>query len=318
MENTVNTNENMNINEKANEELALKVSRNTLVGNILLTAFKLFAGIFARSAAMVSDAVHSLSDVLADLIVMTGIRMSNKRSDKEHPYGHERLECVAGILLSFILFSVGILIGWRGMESILAGHYDELVIPGVLALIAAILSIMIKEAMFWYTRAAAKKTGSVALSASAWHHRSDAMSSLGSFAGIFGARLGFPVLDAVACVIICICIVKVAIDIFREAVAKMTDKACDDDVVNALRTLVLEQAQVIAIDQLKTRMFGNKFYVDVEICADGDTSLYDAHDIAQTVHDAIETRFPKVKHCMVHVNPRNIENKDLFAAGPSL
>ncbi|MCL2121321.1 MAG: cation diffusion facilitator family transporter [Clostridiales bacterium] len=291
-----------------NEGLALKVSRNTLVGNILLTAFKLFAGIFARSAAMVSDAVHSLSDVLADLIVMTGIKMSNKRSDKEHPYGHERLECVAGIILSFILFSVGVLIGWRGLERILARQYDELVIPGVLALVAAILSIIVKEAMFWYTRAAAKKTGSVALSASAWHHRSDAMSSLGSFAGIFGARLGFPVLDAVACVIICLCIVKVAIDIFRDAVAKMTDKACDDDVVNALRTLVLEQAQVIAIDQLKTRMFGNKFYVDVEICADGDTSLHEAHGIAQTVHDAIETCFPNVKHCMVHVNPRNIEH----------
>ena len=287
----------------SNEKMAIGVIRVTLIGNIALAGFKLFAGLLAGSAAMVSDAVHSFSDVMGEIIVLIGVKMSNRTSDKEHPYGHERMECVAGILLAFILFTVGAMIGWNGIRRITGGNYGELAIPGVLALVAAIVSIVVKESMYWLAIKTAKKINSVALKASAWHHRSDAMSSLGSFAGIPGARLGLPILDSIACVVICVFIIKVAIGIFMEAVSKMTDKACDDVFVDEIKEIVLAQDSVLGIDLINTRLFGDKVYVDMEINTDGEASLNEAHAIAQRVHDAIESRFPSVKHCMVHVNP---------------
>ncbi len=296
--------------KKTNEEIAMEVSRNSIIGNVILSVFKLFAGIFAHSAAMISDSVHSMSDVFSTIIVMIGVKLANKEADKDHPYGHERFECVAAIVLAAILFATGIGIGWTGLQKIIAGNYDELLIPGLLALIAAITSIVVKEAMYWYTYIAAKKIDSSALKADAWHHRSDALSSIGSFIGILGARLGFPILDPVACIVICLFIIKASVDIFKDAVGKMTDKACDDLLIQEMCATILEQEYVIAIDQLKTRLFGDKIYVDVEISADGSATLDEAHNTAQCVHDAIENKFPKVKHCMVHVNPATINKKD--------
>lgn len=286
-----------------NEQIAMRVSLNSIIGNVILSAFKLFAGIFARSSAMISDAVHSLSDVLSTIIVMIGVKLANQESDKEHPYGHERFECVAAIILAAILFATGIGIGWSGIQKIIAGSGGELAVPGVLALVAAAVSIIVKEAMYWYTRAAAIKIESGALKADAWHHRSDAFSSIGSFLGILGARLGMPILDPVVCVVICLFILKVAVDIFRDAVGKMTDRACGEEVTMEIREIVLEQNGVMGIDLLHTRVFGDKLYVDVEISADGSAPLNITHETAERVHDAIEARFPKVKHCMVHVNP---------------
>lgn len=289
--------------EKTNEQIAMKVSRISIIGNIILSGFKLFAGIFAQSAAMISDAVHSMSDVFSTIIVMIGIKLANKKSDKEHPYGHERFECVAAIVLAAVLFATGAGIGWSGIKKAIAGNYGDLAIPGILALVAAIGSIIVKEAMYWYTRGAAKRINSSALMADAWHHRSDAFSSVGSFAGIFGARLGFPILDPLACIIICLFILKAAIDIFRDAVGKMTDRACDDETIAKMRDLILSQKSVEGIDGLKTRLFGDKIYMDVEIRVDALVRLEEAHLVAQAVHDVIEEQFPRVKHCMVHVNP---------------
>lgn len=289
--------------EKTNEQIAMKVSRISIIGNIILSGFKLFAGIFAQSAAMISDAVHSMSDVFSTIIVMIGIKLANKKPDKEHPYGHERFECVAAIVLAAVLFATGAGIGWSGIKKAIAGNYGDLAIPGILALVAAIVSIIVKEAMYWYTRGAAKRINSSALMADAWHHRSDAFSSVGSFAGIFGARLGFPILDPLACIIICLFILKAAIDIFRDAVGKMTDRACDDETIAKMRDLILSQKSVEGIDGLNTRLFGDKIYMDVEIRVDALVRLEEAHLVAQAVHDVIEEQFPKVKHCMVHVNP---------------
>lgn len=289
--------------EKSNEQIAMQVSRNSIIGNVLLSGFKLFAGVFAQSAAMISDAIHSLSDVFSTIIVMAGVKMANKKPDKEHPYGHERFECVAAIILSVILFATGAGIGWAGLQKVIAGNYGGLATPGILALVAAIISIVVKEAMYWYTRNAAKEIDSSALMADAWHHRSDAFSSVGSFIGILGARLGFPILDPAACIVICLFILKAAVDIFRDAVGKMIDKACDEQTAAEMREIILAQESVLGIDQLKTRLFGDKIYVDVEIRSDGLVTLEQAHDAAQRVHDVIEEQFPKVKHCMVHVNP---------------
>lgn len=294
--------------ETTNERLAIKVTRDCVIGNVILSVFKLFAGIMAHSGAMLSDAVHSFSDVFSAFIVVVGVKLANKKSDKDHPYGHERLECVAAIILAAILFATGAGIGYSGIRKIISGNYGELVIPGALALAAAVVSIVVKEVMYWYTIAAARKIDSTALIAGAWHHRSDAFSSVGSFVGIFGARNGYPVLDSIASVIICLFIIKAAVDIFNEAIGKMTDKACGDTFVGEVREVILAQNGVVRIDQLRTRLFGDKMYVDTDISIDGTIPLNDAHKIAHNVHDAIEAEFPKVKHCMIHMNPHNKTN----------
>ena len=202
-----------------------------------------------------------------------------------------------------VLFITGIGVGITGVKKIFGGNYGDLAVPGALALVAAVISIVVKEGMFWYTRFYGKKVDSTALLADAWHHRSDALSSVGSFIGILGARLGFPICDPLASVVICLFIVKAAYNICKEALDKMVDKSCDDETERKMSDLIKSQEGVISLDLLMTRMFGSKLYVDVEIGADENTPLRDSHAIAENVHNAIEANFPKVKHCMVHVNP---------------
>ena len=286
---------------KQHEKIAVNVSTVTIVINLALAGFKFLAGFLAHSGAMVSDAVHSASDVLATFIVILGVKLAGRDADRDHPYGHERLECVAALILGVILAATGLGIGWSGIQKITGG--GELLIPGTLALIAAVVSIVVKEGMFWYTWLAAKKIDSSALKAEAWHHRSDALSSVGSFAGILGARLGFPALDPVASVVICLFILKAAWDIMADALGKMTDHACPPAVVQEMAESILSQPGVLGLDTLNTRLFGDRVYVDVEIQADGDLPLKMTHATAQAVHDALEAQFPQVKHCMVHVNP---------------
>ena len=284
------------------EATVMKVSKTSIAANIILSALKLAAGLAASSGAMISDAVHSASDVFSTLIVMAGVKMSRKEADKEHPYGHERMECVAAIILAVVLFVTGMGIGYNGIQKIASGSYENLAVPGVIALEAAVMSIVVKEWMFWYTRYYAKKVNCGALMADAWHHRSDALSSVGSFIGIFGARLGFPVMDPAAGVLICIFIIKASYDIFKDAVDKMVDKACDDSTIEQIQRAVLDQKGVVRIDDITTRAFGNRIYVDVEIAADGTKTLCETHAIAEAVHACIENEFPNVKHIMVHVN----------------
>lgn len=295
--------ENTNLQEKQFEKEAMKVSTVSIVVNVLLSLFKLLAGVIAHSGAMISDAIHSASDVFSTIIVMVGIHLAGRKSDKEHPYGHERMECVAAIVLATVLAVTGLGIGWSAIQSIAKESTGVVVVPGVLALVAAVVSILTKEGMYWYTRFHAKKIDSSALMADAWHHRSDALSSVGSFVGIFGARMGFPMLDPLASVVICLFVVKAAVDIFRDAISKMTDKSCDQETVNEMHDCIMNIQGVEGIDLLKTRSFGSKYYVDIEIKADGDKKLWEAHAIAEHVHHAIEQQFPLVKHCMVHVNP---------------
>lgn len=281
---------------------AIHVSLVTMVWNTVLSIFKLFAGIYAKSSAMISDAVHSISDVLSTIVVIIGVNLANKEADKEHPYGHERIECVAALILSIFLFITGGIIGYVGIIKIVSGNYVNN-FPGILALVAAIISIVVKEIMYWYTRVAAKKINSGALMADAWHHRSDALSSIGSFIGIFGSRLGFPILDSLASIIVCIFIIKASINIFIDSINKMMDKACDENLVKTIQKTILMQDGVIGIDKINTRLFGNRIYIDVEIKADANLSLYQSHMVAHKVHDSIEATFVDVKHCMVHVNP---------------
>ena len=282
----------------------MRVSINTIIWNVILTVFKAFAGILGHSTAMLADAAHSLSDILSTVVVMVGVKLAGKKADHDHQYGHERFECVAAIILSVMLLATGVFIGIAGIEQLTASNTEESFSPGLFALIGAIISIAAKEGMYWYTRAAAKKINSGALMADAWHHRSDALSSVGSFVGILGALLfGLNFLDSIAAIVICLFVAKVAFDIFRDAVGKMTDRACDEETVQKMRDVILAQEKVLGIDLLKTRLFGDRIYAEVEILVDGDSTLKDAHETAHVVHDAIEHEFVKIKHCTVHVNP---------------
>ncbi len=285
------------------ERVATRVSAVSIFINILLATFKFAAGVIGHSGAMISDAVHSSSDVLGSLIVIAGVKLSEKKSDKDHPYGHERMESVASLILAGVLAGAGFSIGKEALVSVFDGSFLRAAAPGALALIAAGVSIAVKEAMFWYTFINARRIKSGALKAEAWHHRSDALSSVGALIGIGGALLGVRVMEPIASIVICLFILKVALDIFREAVDNMVDHACDAETESAIRACAAGQEGVEGVDVIRTREFGRKIYVDIEISADGTLPLAAAHDIAQRVHDRIEADFPEVKHIMVHVNP---------------
>lgn len=287
------------------EKIAFRTSAIAIVCNLLLTVFKLTAGLIGHSFAMISDAIHSASDVISTVIVIIGVKISAKAPDKNHEFGHERFECVAAIVLAVILCATGIFIGYGGVKNIVTDAYLTYEKPAVIALVAAAVSIAVKEGMFWYTRAAAKKINSGALKADAWHHRSDALSSVGSLIGIIGAMCGALILDSVASIFICLLIVKASFDIFFDAIGKMTDQACDEATEEALKQFVLSCDGVRRLDSLMTRLFGNRIYVVAEIACDEDLPLYAAHEIAETVHRGIERNFPLVKHITVHVNPYN-------------
>lgn len=295
------------MDDKTIVKTAVKVSTVSIILNIILSLLKLVAGIFGKSMAMLSDAVHSLSDVFGSIIVIIGVKISKKKEDNDHQYGHDRMECLASLALGAILFLTGALLIYEGIKKIVSG--TSISTPGQIALIAAIVSIVVKEGMYWYTKINANRINSDALKAEAWHHRSDALSSIGSLIGVAGAMLGLKIMDPVMGCVIGVVIIKVSYDIAKEAVDKMVDKACDDDTVGALKKEVEKVSGVKELDIIKTRMFGTKIYVEIEISVDGNMILKDAHDIAEQVHDNIEKKFENVKHCTVHVNPYGYKHK---------
>ena len=286
------------------QKIIKRLSEVGIIGNILLAGFKLFAGIIGRSGAMVSDAAHSLSDVFATLIAYIGVRLSRRKEDAEHPYGHERFECVASLILGLILAGTGIGIGYASVQKLLSDQ-TAAEVPTLLPLLAAVISIVVKEGMFRYTMYYAKKMDSAAFQADAWHHRSDALSSVGAFVGIGLAKLGYPKMDPIASLLICVLILKVAFDITRDALNQMLDTSCDRAFESGLRAFIGEQPGVKHVDLLHTRQFGNKIYVDLEIAVDRNISLVDAHGIAESIHASVEKQYPNVKHIMIHVNPEN-------------
>ncbi len=289
--------------KKIFKNIGVKVSLITLVINFLLFVFKLIIGIVANSNALISDAVHSLSDAITTIAVIFGLIISNQEADQEHPYGHERIESVFAVILSFFLFITGIGIGSLGIDAIIKGTNETLSVPGVWALIAAFVSIVVKEIMFHYTMHTAKKISSSSMEADAWHHRSDALSSVGSFIGILVSRLGYPILDPICSLLICVLIIKTAIEIFIDAINQLIDRACDEETNKEIVDVILSMHENIKINDLKTRMFGSKIYIDTEIAIDGNLSLKDANKIVEKIHNKIEKKFKLVKHCNIHIVP---------------
>lgn len=284
----------------------IKVAIITIIINVILFIFKFISGIVGNSNAMVSDAIHSLSDVLTTIIIIFGFIISSKEADERHPYGHERIECVFAIILAFCLFLTGIFIGYVGIKDIVLSQKVAIEIPSMLPLIGALVSIVVKEGMYHYTKRVAKRINSSSLEADAWHHRTDAMSSVGSFLGILGAKLGFPILDPICSIIICIIIIKSAIDIFIGSISQMLDTAINEEMKMEIIDLIKENKNILGIKEMKTRTFGSKIYIDIDIIIDGSKSIKEADAIIKTIHDEIEEKYSSIKHCNIHILAGNI------------
>lgn len=304
MKNTAKQTDTVSRKNPIDESAAIrKMSFVSVAGNAVLSGFKFFAGVTGNSGAMISDSIHSFSDVITTLIAWIGVKASKKEADAAHPYGHERIECIASLLLGIVLLGTGLGVGKVGLENIFSGNYQALTVPSAIALVAAVVSIVSKEAMYWYTRYYANLIHSSAFLADAWHHRSDAFSSIGSLIGIAGAMMGYPVLDSVASVVICLFIVKASYDILKDGVVKLLDTSCGECYDKKMADYISGQEGVVCVDSLRSRMFGNKVYIDLEIQVDGEKSLREAHQVAERIHDDVEKTFPDVKHIMIHLNP---------------
>ncbi|MCX7883561.1 MAG: cation diffusion facilitator family transporter [Caloramator sp.] len=281
-------------------KLGTKTSWITIFINTVLCVFKIVAGMIGQSTAMLADGVHTLSDILATFVVILGLKISSKEEDEKHPYGHEKFEAECAKVVSTILLITGLIIGYEGGKSLISGDIRT---PGLIALIAAVISIIVKEGMYWYTIIVAKKIRSLSMEADAWHHRSDAFSSVGTLIGIFGARHGFKFMDPVAGIIVSFFIIKVGIDFYKKSTAQLIDESTDKETIEKIKSVVMATPGVKEINMLKTRLFGNKIYVDIEICVDENMTVKQGHEIAEAVHLNVESDINHIKHCMVHLEP---------------
>lgn len=287
-----------------------EVYKVTLLGsfvNFLLVIFKFLAGIAGHSAAMLADAVHSLSDFITDVIVILFVRISNKPQDKSHDYGHGKYETLATALIGVALLGVGFGILWNGANEILAFlRGEQLRSPGMLALVAAVVSIVLKEILYRYTVRMGRKYNSQAVIANAWHHRSDALSSIGTAAGIGGAILLGPdwtVLDPVAAVVVSFFIMRVSIKLLIPCIDELLEKSLPEDVEREIEQIVLSVEGVTEPHHLKTRRIGNNYAIEVHVRMDGNITLYKAHETASAIEHKLKERFGEDTHVGIHVEP---------------
>jgi cation diffusion facilitator family transporter len=284
---------------RTREQQISKITVVSILWNVILSGLKISFGFIGQSFALVSDGFHSVSDVLSSIGVLFGIRISSKEADEDHPYGHEKIESLTGLFIGLSLIGTAIFIGYEGVKRL----FEEVPIPDRITLWIALCSILVKEGLFWYTKLSGKKLNSVLLEADAWHHRSDALSSIATLIGISLALVGFPIFDPIVSIIISIVIAKVAITIMSNSINQLVDKSCTPEMTRKLFQKIEAVDGVIEVDDLMTRMFGHRIYVDVEIACNPELSLKTSHDIATKVHDVIEHSFEDVKHIHVHVNP---------------
>lgn len=284
---------------------AYAVSAKSMAVNLLLFAIKGMFGLLSHSASLISDAVHSLSDIFSTLVVMLGIRFSERPADKSHPYGHDKFECLVAFLLGLMLFFIGGTIALRGLLSLFTGTYaaSPAFAINICAAIAAVLSIVAKEWAYRFTIKCARQIDSPSMAADAWHHRSDALSSIGSLVGVIGIAVGLPAVDSLACLAISIFIFKAASDICADACKNLVDASAGEAMIHEMEQIIRQNAEVISIDLLKTRRFGSGIYVDIEVTLDKNMSFQRSHRSAHKIHDSIEKNIRQVRHCMVHVNP---------------
>ena len=288
----------------------------TLVGgavNVILLLFKFVAGIVGHSAAMVADAVHSLSDFVTDVIVLVFVRISTKPKDKSHDYGHGKYETLAMTIIGMALLAVAVGIVYNGLTKTIAWvNGEQLEAPGMLALWAALLSVVLKEGVYRYSMVKARQLSSQAVEANAWHHRSDALSSIGTAIGIGGAIfLGqrWTVLDPIASVIVGAFIVKVSFDLLRNGIGDLTEQSLPDSVEDEILSLVASLPGVVEPHDLRTRRIGNHYAIELHILMDGNITLSKAHDKASEVEELLRQHYGEETHVAVHVEPTQIREQ---------
>ncbi|MCR5534631.1 MAG: cation diffusion facilitator family transporter [Bacteroidaceae bacterium] len=288
-----------------------QIYKVTLVGgavNVILQVFKFVAGIMGHSAAMVADAIHSLSDFVTDVIVLVFVHISSKPKDKSHDYGHGKYETLAMTIIGMALLAVAVGIVYGGVLKINTWlHGQELPAPGMLALWAALLSVVLKEAVYHYSMVYARKLNSQAIEANAWHHRSDALSSVGTAIGIGGAIfLGqrWTVLDPIASVIVGLFIIKVAFFLLRDGIGDLMEHSLPDDVEEEILRLAASVEGVAEPHDLRTRRIGNHYAIELHILMDGNITLCEAHDKASEVEDLLRSHYGEETHIAVHVEPK--------------
>ena len=300
----------MTCNKELENDRQRQIYKVTLVGgavNVILLLFKFVAGIVGHSAAMVADAVHSLSDFVTDIIVLVFVRISGKPKDKSHDYGHGKYETLAMTIIGLALLAVAIGIVYSGVMKIIAWvNGEQLEAPGMLALWAALLSIVLKESVYRYSMVKAHQLNSQAVEANAWHHRSDVLSSIGTAIGIGGAIfLGqrWTVLDPVASVIVGLFIVKVSVDLLRSGIGDLMEQSLPDEVESEILRLAASVDGVDTPHDLRTRRIGNHYAIEMHILMDGDITLREAHDKASEVEELLRNRYGADTHIAVHVEP---------------
>lgn len=292
------------------DERIKTIYRATWLGslvNLLLVVFKFIAGIWGHSAAMVADAVHSLSDFATDIVVLLFVHISNKPQDKSHDYGHGKYETLATAVIGILLFVVGVGLCWNGLMSVKAAWNGEVPeAPDLLALWAAIVSILSKEAIYHYTRYVGKRTHSSAVIANAWHHRSDALSSIGTAAGIGSAIwLGgqWRVLDPMAAIVVSVFIVKVAVSLLKPCVDELTDSSLPEDTEEQIKKIAEETPGVSALHNLRTRRIGDHYAIEMHIRMDGHLTLFEAHAKASAIEKRLKGKYGAETHVGIHVEP---------------
>ncbi|MBC7086754.1 MAG: cation transporter [Methanomethylovorans sp.] len=293
--------------EKERSKIAVGVTINGMLINIVLTIFKFLAGILGNSAAMIADAVHSLSDLITDIVVIVGLKAAGKPADKNHQYGHGKIETLCATFVGVVLLIIGIEIILTGLEKIyVVINGGSLQQPGMIALIAAVFSVITKETLYRYTLNYAKSIKSDVVAANAWHHRSDAISSVGTMLGIGGAiGLGgkWVILDPIAAVILSFFIFKVAIEITYKNANELTEAALEKDVIEDIQHIIVSTEGVKDFHKLKTRKIGNNIATDVHIQVDKKLSLIEAHDICTEVEKRLREKYGKDSILYIHCEP---------------
>lgn len=287
-----------------------RIYRITLAGsivNIVLLVFKFIAGILGHSAAMIADAIHSLSDFLTDIIVIVFIRLSSKPADHDHDYGHGKYETLATSVIGMALAVVAVMLGWDGIEKIIyVMQGNQLESPGIIALWAAILSIVLKEWIFRATRKVAKEENSKALEANAWHHRSDAMSSIGTAIGIGGAVMlgdSWAILDPIAAIVVCILIIVTAFKIIRQASGELLEESLPKEIEDKIEQIAYQDPLVSDIHKLHTRRIGNIIAIEMHLRMPSDVTLAESHIHANSIEKSLKQEFGNGTHIMLHIEP---------------
>ena len=286
---------------------ANKVTLKAIGWNIFLAFIKIIAGILGKSSVMIADGLHSASDIITSMGVLIGNYISSKPFDKEHNYGHEKAETLVSFLLSIILVGVALSIGYEASKSLF--NIEGIAIPTLLPLVVSIISILIKEYQYRITIRIAKKINSPALKADAWHHRSDALSSIAAFVGIGGAMLGFKILEPLASIVVALFVCKVGYDILKNAVNELMDVSIDETYENEIKKIAQLTEGVMNLGSLRTRKHGASAYVDLVICVDGKLTVTSGHDIATNLEKKIQNDINIVKGITVHVEPCNSCNE---------